>query len=92
MIKKPVIALCCMSLMAVSSVSYAVTPSIVESTFSLIKSGDVKYITSVAMSKLPKAALDLAPDSFIKYNALRLKNNHNNGIGGGIGGGRGHKC
>jgi hypothetical protein len=92
MIKKPLVVLCTVPLMTLSSVAFAVTPSSIEGAYALVKSGDVKYITSVVLSKLPKAALDLAPESFVKYNALRIKNNHNNGIGGGIGGGRGHKC
>ncbi|HYD60721.1 MAG TPA: hypothetical protein VEC35_10225 [Noviherbaspirillum sp.] len=92
MIKKSVVVLCTVPLLTLSSAAFAFTPSSIEGAFALIKSGDVKYITSIVMSKLPQAALDLAPDSFIKYNALRIKNNHNNGIGGGAGGGRGHKC
>ena len=93
MIKKSVVVLCTVPLLTLSSAAFAVTPSsIIEGAYALIKTGDVKYISSVVLSKLPLAALDLAPDSFIKYNALRIKNNHNNGIGGGNGGGRGHKC
>ena len=92
MIKKSVVVLCTVPLLSLSSAAFAVTPSKIEGAFALIKTGDVKYISSVVLSKLPLVALDLAPDSFIKYNALRIKNNHNNGIGGGIGGGRGHKC
>lgn len=92
MIKKPLVVLCAVPLVTMSSMAFALTPSSIEGAFALVKTGDVKYISSVVLSKLPKAAVDLAPEGFVKYNALRIKNNHNNGIGGGVGGGRGHKC
>jgi hypothetical protein len=90
MVKKPIVVLCAVPLLAISSAAFAVTPASIEGAYALIKSGDVKYITSVVLSKLPQSAIQLAPESFVKYNALRIKGN--NGIGGGVGGGRGHKC
>lgn len=90
MVKKTSVILCAAPLLTLSSAAYAFTPSSFEGAYALIKSGDVKYIASIVLSKLPHSALELTPESFVKYNALRIKNNR--GIGGGIGGGRGHKC
>lgn len=90
MVKKPVVILCAIPLLTLSSAAFSANGISIENAATLIKSGDVKYIASIVLSKLPYSVLEAGPKSFVTYNALRMKNNH--GIGGGVGGGRGHKC
>lgn len=91
MLKKSIVVLSVVPLLTFSSASFATNSSSIEKAVDLIASGDVKYIASVVLSKLPASVIKAAPESFVTYNALRIKGN-GHGFGGGVGGGRWHKC
>lgn len=89
--RKPIVMLLAIPLIVIPPAAFAASPTSFKSAVSLIKTGDVKYIAAVALSKLPQSVIESVPESFVTYNALRIKKG-GNGWGGGHGGGRGHKC
>jgi hypothetical protein len=89
--RKAIVMLLAVPLLALPPAAFSASPSSFKSAVSLIKTGDAKYIAAVVLSKLPQSVIESVPESFVTYNALRIKKG-GNGWGGGHGGGRGHKC
>lgn len=79
MIKKTCLAFVAVPLLTASSFAFSATITPLSTALNDVRNGDIAYLTSRIVSRLPQALIESIPKSAIGDNAMRIKNGKGKG-------------